>query len=328
MEMNGGQWGETIRVNVHSNGHVWVFHRCFNALPFAHATCVGRETVPPILEFDQTGKLVNFFGQGMFAYPHGFTVDRDGNIWASDVLECSGDGPNGCTAEGTVLGVSAKATAGPFKGQLRGHTVFKLSPDGKVLLTIGKPGVAGNGHDTFDRPSGVITAANGDVFVTDGHGKNDRVVKFTKEGTYIKEWGHHGSGPGEFNQPHDIAMDSRGRLFIADRGNNRVQIFDQEGNFVDAWKQFGRPSAVSVGPDDTLYVSDSQSNSRTNPGRSRGIYIGSAKSGAITAFIPDPDLNKAEELGISGGSGIAADAAGSIYVADIEPHKLRKYIKR
>jgi len=328
VEMNGGQWGETIRVNIDPKGNVWVFHRCFNALPFAHATCVGRETVPPILQFDKSGKLISYFGEGMFAYPHGFTIDREGNLWASDVLECSGDGPNGCKADGTVLGVSAKATAGPFKGQLRGHTVFKFSPEGKVLLTIGKPGVAGNGQDTFDRPSGVITAANGDVFVTDGHGKNDRVVKFTKDGKYIKEWGHHGSGNGEFNQPHDIAMDSQGRLFIADRGNNRVQIFDQQGTFIDAWKQFGRPSAVYVGPDDTLYVSDSQSNSRSNPGRSRGIYIGSARTGVIAAFIPDPDLGSAEQKGISGGSGIAADAAGNVYVADIEPHKLRKYIKR
>jgi len=163
--------------------------------------------------------------------------------------------------------------------------------------------------------------------VTDGHGKNDRVLKFSKDGHLIKIWGHHGSGPGEFDQPHDISIGgSQGHVFVADRSNNRVQIFDQDGNFIAAWTQFGRPSALYVSADDTLYVSDSHSNSKVNPGFTRGITVGSAKDGSIRAFIPDPDLDQADVNRISGASGIVADANGTIYAADVGPHRLRKYV--
>jgi len=309
--MNGGKWGELIRADIDSKGNIWVFHRCFNTEPAGSATCVGRSE-PPILEFDASGKLLASFGEKMFAFPHGFTVDGLGNIWASDA-----------NANETVLGISAKDS----NGLTMGHQVFKLSPAGKVLMTLGKKGQAGNGQDTFDQPSGIAVAPNGDIFVTDGHGKNDRVVKFSKDGRFIKTWGHHGSGPGEFDQPHDISIGgSQGHVFVADRSNSRVQIFDQDGNFIAAWTQFGRPSAVFVGKDDTLYVSDSTSNSTINPGHPRGITVGSAKDGAIKAFIPDPDLAQADVNRISGASGIVADAKGTIYAADVGPHRLRKYV--
>lgn len=310
--MNRGRWGELIRADLDPKGNIWVFHRCFNTVPAGAATCVGRSE-PPILQFDPSGRLLTSFGGDMFAFPHGFTVDGEGNIWASDA--------NG---DETVLGMSARGS----NGLMRGQQVFKLSPAGKVLMTLGKAGVAGNGPDTFDRPTGVAVAANGDIFVTDGHGKNDRVVKFSKDGRFIKTWGRHGAGPGEFDQPHDISIGgSQGRVFVADRENNRVQIFDQDGNFIAAWKQFGRPSAVFVSKDDTLYVSDSQSNSKVNPGATRGITVGSAKDGSLTAFIPDPDLDQADVNRISGASGIAADDMGTIYAADVGTHKLRKYVK-
>jgi DNA-binding beta-propeller fold protein YncE len=310
--MNGGQWGELIRADIDPRGNIWVFHRCFNTVPAGFATCVGRPE-PPILEFDPSGKLLTSFGGGMFAFPHGFTVDAEGNIWASDA-----------NASETVLGMSAKDS----NGVVRGHQVFKFSPAGKILMTLGKEGVAGNGPDTFDQPSGIAIAPNGDIFVTDGHGKNDRVVKFSKDGRFIKTWGHHGAGPGEFDQPHDISIGgSQARVYVADRSNSRVQVFDQDGNFIAAWKQFGRPSAVYVAKDDTLYVSDSQSNSTVNPGMLRGITIGSAKDGSLRAFIPDPDLAQADVNRISGASGIVADAMGTIYAADVGPHRLRKYVK-
>ena len=310
--MNGGQWGELIRADIDPKGNIWMFHRCFNTVPAGAATCVGRSE-PPILEFDPSGKLLTSFGGGMFAFPHGFTVDAQGNVWASDA-----------NANETVLGMSARDS----NGVRRGEQVFKLSPTGKVLMTLSKRGVAGNGPDTFDQPSGIAVAPDGDIFVTDGHGKNDRVVKFSKDGRFIKTWGHHGAGPGEFDQPHDISIGgSQGHLFVADRGNNRVQVFDRDGNFIAAWKQFGRPSAVFVGKDDTLYVSDSQSNSTVNPGYTRGITIGSANNGSLTAFIPDPDLDQADVNRISGASGIVADDHGTIYAADVGPHRLRKYVK-
>jgi DNA-binding beta-propeller fold protein YncE len=310
--MNKGRWGELIRADIDPKGNIWVFHRCFNTVPAGAATCVGR-TEPPILQFDPSGKLLSSFGSGVFAFPHGFTVDGDGNIWASDA-----------NANETVLGMSAKRP----DGTIRGHQVFKFDQSGKVLMTLGKAGVRGNGPDTFDAPTGVGIGRNGDIFVTDGHGKNDRVVKFSKDGKFIKSWGHHGSGPGEFDQPHDISIGgSQGRVYIADRANNRVQVFDQDGTFIAAWKQFGRPSAVYVSKDDQLYVSDSHSNSKLNPGFTRGITIGSAKDGTLTAFIVDPDVDQADLNRISGASGITADDDGTIYAADVGSHNLRKYVK-
>jgi sugar lactone lactonase YvrE len=306
--MNGGHFGETIGIELDPKGNVWVLHRCFNTIPAGAATCVGRDDQPPILKFDPSGKLLDAWGQGMFAFPHGFHVDHEGNIWATDA--------NGSD---TVLGLPAKG---------RGHQVFKFSPSGKVLMTLGKAGVRGNGPDTFDQPTGVAVARNGDIFVTDGHGKNDRVVKFSKDGRFIKTWGRPGDKPGEFNQPHCIAIDSRGRVFIGDRSNSRIQIFDQDGNFIDQWKQFGRPSGIFISADDTLYVTDSQTNAKTNPGRKRGIFIGSAKDGMVTGFIPDPDVDNQDNTRISGASGVTADTKGTVYAADVGPHKLRKYVKR
>ena len=310
--MNGGRWGELIRADLDRRGNIWVFHRCFNTEPAGSATCVGR-TDPPILQFDPSGRLLSSFGASLFAFPHGFTIDPDGNVWASDA-----------NTNETVLGLSAKGA----NGVLRGHQVFKFSPAGTLLMTLGKAGVPGNGPDTFDQLSGIAVATSGDIFVTDGHGKNDRVVKFSKDGRFIKTWGRHGSGPGEFDQPHDISIGgSQGRVYVADRSNDRVQIFDQNGSFIAAWKQFGRPSAVFVSKDDTLYVSDSTSNSTINRGMLRGITVGSAKDGSVRAFIPDPDLAQADVNRVSGASGIVADDAGTIYAADVGPHRLRKYVK-
>ena len=194
-------------------------------------------------------------------------------------------------------------------------------------MTLGKAGVAGNGPDTFDRPTDVAVASNGDIFVTDGHGTNDRVVKFAKDGRFVKAWGQRGARPGEFNQPHTIALDSRGRVFVGDRSNSRIQVFDPDGTFIVEWAQFGRPSGMFIDEDDTLYVTDSTSNSRNNPGWKRGIYIGSTHDGSVTAFIPDPDLDRQDQNRISGASGITADLQGSVYAADAGPHRVRKYLE-
>src|SRR5256712_6919928 len=211
--MNGGRWGELIRADIDSKGNIWVFHRCFNTEPAGAATCVGRSE-PSILEFNSAGKLLTSFGGGMFAFPHGFTVDAQGNVWASDA-----------NANETVLGLSAKDS----HGVTRGHQVFKLSPAGKVLMTLGQKGVAGNGPDTFDQPSRIAVAPNGDIFVTDGHGKNDRVVQFSRDGRCLKTWGRHGAGPGEFDQPHDISIGGcPGPGFIAHRRNRQGPALSPE----------------------------------------------------------------------------------------------------
>ena len=195
-------------------------------------------------------------------------------------------------------------------------------------MTLGKAGVAAEGPDTFNGPTDVVTAANGDIFVTDGHvaNSNGRVVKFSKDGKFIKAWGKKGTGPGEFDTPHSIAIDSQGRLFVADRANSRIQIFDQDGRFLDQWKQFGRPSGVFIDKNDTIYVADSQSNATLNPGFKRGVRIGSAKDGKVTALIPfveaDPDKNNN-----AGMEGVTADAMGNVYVGETTTQTLKKYVK-
>src|SRR6202789_862909 len=301
--MNGGHWGEGIRVHVHSDGNIWVFHRCFNTVPPGDATCIGRgDANPPILEFAPSGKLLKSFGVGLFAYPHAFTIDGDGNLWTSDVND-----------EETVLGMSAKNA----DGVVRGQEVLKLSPAGKVLMALGKEGVSGNGPDTFDRPTGVAIAPNGDIFVSDGHLPNKhnsgRVVKFSKDGKFIKTWGHKGTAPGDFIEPHDIFIGgSQGRVYVADRGNSRIQVFDQDGKFIAAWKQFGQPSSVFVSKDDTIYVGAAFPDLAAQKGGLRGIMVGNAKDGSLKAFIPDPADPDKLDVGTTA-SGIAADSAGSIY---------------
>jgi DNA-binding beta-propeller fold protein YncE len=224
-----------------------------------------------------------------------------------------------------------------------GHEVLKISPTGRVLMTIGQEGAAGNGPYTFDRPTGVAVAPNGDIFVADGHAPNKsnsaRVVKYSPDGTFIKEWGHLGSEPGNFREPHDIFVGgSKGYLYVADRQNNRVQVFDQDGHFIAAWKQFGQPSSVFVDKRDNLFVgavyqsADAPSRGRsvvgpTTSANDRAIVIGNAITGELKYLIPDPgDLSRMTDTGTSA-SGIAADDQGNIYAADVGLNNLRKYVK-
>ena len=299
----GRMWGSTSAVDIDRDGtSIWVAERC------GANSCAGKMD-PPILKFDQSGTLVKSFGGGMFVFPHGIAVDKDGNIWVTD-----GQGRDG-----------------------KGHQVFKFSPDGEVLMTLGKAGVAGDGPDTFNQPDDVAIAPSGDIFVSDGHTPamgNARVMRFTKDGKFIKQWGKHGSGPGEFEVPHALAFDSRGRLFVGDRANNRIQIFDQDGNFIDQWKQFSRPSGVYIDNHDVIYVTDSESTDKPgygyNPGWRRGIRVGSAKDGSVAAFIPDPLSPTADGKlpATSAAEGVAADAAGNVYGAEVGPKTLKKYVRK
>jgi NHL repeat-containing protein len=322
---NGKKWGEVIRVHVAPNGNIWVFHRCFYDKPNGDATCVNRgDANPPILEFNPAGRLLRSFGVGLFAHPHGFTVDKDGNLWTTDTND-----------DEMILGMPAKNAQGVQMGQ----AVFKISPAGKILMTIGKQGVTGTGPYLFDRPTGVSIAANGNIFVSDGHSgnklKTGRIVKYSPDGKFIKEWGKMGPEPGNFRDPHDLYVGgSRGWVYVADRQNNRVQVFDQDGNIITAWTQFGQPSSVYVDRNDNLYVGATYQNpargSVTGPSdgpNDRAIVVGHAITGELKYLIPDPgDLSKMTDTGTSA-SGIAVDDQENIYAADVGFNNLRKYVK-
>ncbi len=280
------KWAEVIQAEPDAQGNLWVVHR----------------GTPPILKLDpKSGKVLAAFGTGMFAGPHGFTIDAEGNLYVSDC-------PLGPGSDQAAL------KAG------KGYQLFKMDQQGNVLMTMGKAGVNLAGPDTFVCPTDVAVAANGDIFVTDGHRSaidhyGDRVAKFSKDGKFIKDIVERGSGPGQVWQPHSIAIDSQGRLFVADRSNNRVEIFDQDGHFIDIWRQFSRPSGIFIDKKtDTIYVSDSESNAQNHPGWPRGIRIGSTKTGAVNFFISGTEPE-----------GVTADADGNVYGCIVSHPQLEKY---
>lgn len=284
----GRSWGSTSSVFPAPDGrNVWVGERCGENI------CTGHDDLDPVLLFDPSGNVIRSFGKGMVVWPHGIFVDAQGNVWIAD-----------------ARGEGAK-----------GNQILKFSPDGQFLMKFG--------HDLFDQPSDVLVAPDGSIFVADGHGAggNNRIVKLAADGTYLMEWGSTGSENGEFRDPHALAMDSQGRLFVGDRANSRIQIFDQEGTHLATWTQFGRPSGVFIDADDIMYVADSESNTARNAGWKRGIRIGSVRDGWVTAFIPDPEPDP-DHSATSGAEGVAADAQGNVYGAEVGPRRFTRYIRR
>ena len=293
----GVKWAAVTAIEPAPDGTIYVVHRCVNN------SCEGRSEAP-ILAFDKFGRLLRSFGRGMFNFPHGGTIDRAGNLWMTDAR-----GGNGI-----------------------GHQAIKLSPEGTVLMTLGTKGVSGSGPAHFDQPTDVVEAPSGDLFVTDSHrdGKNNRVVRFSKDGTYLGEWGTKGAGPGQFSEPHTLAIDSQGRLFVGDRENNRIQIFDQTGRFLADWRQFGRPSGIVITKDDTIYVADSESGGRDTgahelPGIRKGIRIGNARTGAVTAFIEDLEPLAVEH---AGAEGVGVDGEGTVYGGVVRRQMLERHVRQ
>jgi len=300
-QLRGGRtWGAVTGVYPDPDGrHMWVLDRC------GANSCIDSE-LDPVFKFDLDGNIVANFGGGLFAWPHGFFVDDEGNVWVAD-------GPTG-----------ARAEAGAAVG--KGQQVFKLSPEGEVLLTLGIAGVWGNGTDRFNGPSGVAVARTGEIYVLDGHGEggNNRVMKFTGEGAFVRSWGTSGPGPasGELSDAHAIALDSQGRVIIGDRRNIRIQIFDEDGTFLEQWTHFGPPSSIYINEDDVMYVTDTQTGAlpawyseRRPEDWVRGIRVGDARTGRVTAFIE------------SSAEFVAADRMGNVYGAEVPGQTLVKYEK-
>ena len=307
---DGRKWGATSAVDVDRDGRsIWVAERC------GANSCLDSK-LPVVLKFDPTGKLVTSFGSGLMIFPHGIHVDRDGNIWVTDGSDNKPRRPRDAPAD---------APLPPPPAKLIGHQVFKFSPDGRLLMTLGVAG-GGTGAEGFNQPNDVVTDANGDIFVSEGHGgDNARIVVFDRTGKYLREFGKKGTGPVEFDQPHALAFDSKGRLFVGDRSNNRIQILDRNGKFLEEWPQFSRPSGIYIDRTDMIYVADSESGSVGN-GRQRtekrGIRIGSISDGKVMALIPDPN-EKATNT--SAAEGVAVDADGNIYGAEVGPRALKHY---
>ena len=292
---DGRDWGSTSLVEVSPDGEtIWAVDRC------GENTCVGHDDLDVVFQFDKDGTMLKRWGAGMFVWPHGIDVDDDGNVWVADAR-----------GEGN-----------------RGHQVIKFSQDGEVLMRLGTAGVAGRTQTTFDQPNDVLVSPNGDIFVGDGHpaNGNNRIVKFSSDGTYLMEWGETGSAPGQFRTPHALAMDSQGLLYVGDRSNRRIQVFEQDGTFVRDFYNFGRASGVAIDGDDNIYVADSESNYGRNGGYKRGIRVANLSDLRIFAFIPDPEPDQ-DNSGTSAAEGVAVDNEGNVYGAEVGPRALRKHAK-
>lgn len=282
--------------------HLWIVERC------GANQCAGSD-LHPVHKLNSDGETVLSLGAGLFAWPHGFDLDSDGNLWIT---------------EGAPAG-DARGEAGMALGM--GHQVIKLNQSGEVLMRLGVAGVAGDDARHFNGPAAVLVTDAGDIWVADGHrGGNNRVLKFSASGELLLELGGGidalSRESGLFNDPHDLKMDSRGRLFVADRGNNRIQIFNQSGELLDIWTQFGRPSGIWIDAEDRIYVADGMSGEQWNRGWQRGIRIGDAATGWVTEFIPDYEIPT--------GSGIeflATDQEGSIYAGQVGRQRFEKYVR-
>lgn len=323
----GRTWGSTSSVDVDRDGvSIWVAERCSTN----QRGCLINNTLDPVLKFDANGNVVESFGAGLIVWPHGIHVDRQGNVWIVD-------GQDNRPQAGRGRDGQPAPPPPPMPDRIYGHQVIKFSPTGEVLLTLGRAGgvpmaemaAAGARSDFFWQPNDVHTAPNGDIFVAEGHGQGrNRIIKFNAQGQYITEFGGTGTGPVQFNQPHALAMDSQGRLFVADRGNNRIQILDQNGGFIAEWYQFSRLSGIYIDANDILYGADSESGS-VNPAHGtwlRGIRVGNARTGELMYHIPDPNPACS---GTCTAEGVVADRNGNIYGAEVgpAPGRLQRYVR-
>ena len=299
----GREWGSTAGVDIDPNdGHVWAYERCSGNFG---QPCVDNNDYAPIFKFDRnTGEILANFGAGIFVTPHGIHAAEDGSVWVTDFAGVEG----------------------------RGHQVHKFSPTGELLMSLGVPGVAGSGPGELNQPNDVIVAPDGSIFIGDGHngqgmttaqaiaagraeGSTGRIVKYSADGTFVREWGQIGTLHGEFRTPHALEFDSQGRLWVADRGNHRIEIFDQDGNYLDSRYAYGRISGLFITDEDMVYAIDSESSMTSHPNWMNGVRIGHVDQDYIIGFIPPHDADSRPYQGAAG-EGVAVDADGNVYAAE------------
>ena len=311
----GRNWGSTAGIDIDpTDGHIWAYERC-GASSFGGGVPINCDTNPvdPIFKFNRhTGEIMVNFGGGIMQTPHGIYAAEDGTVWVTDFA---------ASADGT-----------------KGHQVHQFSPEGELLMSLGTPGQAGTAPGMFNQPNDVVIGPDGSIYVSDGHngqgmtsvaameagradGNTGRILKFAPDGTFIKQWGQIGVRHGEFRTPHALAFDSLGRLWVADRGNHRIEIFDQDGNYLESRYAYGRISGLYITDDDMVYAIDSESSPTNHVGWRNGVRIGTLEEDTIVGLIQPFERPDREGQGTAG-EGVAVDADGNVYAAE-GPNSLR-----
>ena len=303
----GRKWGTSAGIDVDPiDGNIWAYERCGAGTAGGGPVDCDNNPVDPVFKFDRhTGKVLANFGKGVMVTPHGISVDRQGNVWIADFAN---------NKEGT-----------------KGQQVHKFSPKGEKLLSLGIAGKPGNADGQFNQPNDVVVGPDGSIYVSDGHdaqgmttqqaineglkrGATSRISKFTADGKFIKSWGKIGVRHGEFRTPHALMFDARGRLWVADRGNHRLEIFDQEGKYLESRYMFGRISGFFI-KGNQLYAIDSESGPLNHPNWRDGVRIGPVDEDRVTAYIPPFERADRVYQGTAG-EGVAVDADGNVYAAE------------
>ena len=301
----GREWGSTAGMDTDpTDGHVWGYERCGAGSAGGPGVNCDNNPVDPIFKFDRnTGEVLANFGVGVFVTPHGIYVDDDGTVWATD-----------------------------FAGNAEGTKGHQFSPDGELLMSLGTAGQPGNDPAHLNQPNDVIVAPDGSIFVADGHsgqnmttaqqmaegraaGLTGRIVKYSADGEYLMEWGEIGTEHGQFRTPHALEFDSQGRLWVADRGNHRIEIYDQQGNYLESRYLYGRISDIFITDDGMVYAIDSESSEARHINWRNGVRIGLVDQDWLVGFIPPWESASRPQNGVTG-EGIAVDADGNVYVAE------------
>jgi len=304
----GRTWGSTAGLDIDpTDGHVWGYERCASGSAGGPGINCDSNPVDPIFKFDRnTGEILANFGAGIFVTPHGIYVDDEGNVWVTDFAG---------NAERT-----------------KGHQVHKFSSTGELLMSLGTAGQPGSDRDHLWQPNDVIVAPDGSIFVADGHsgqnmtteeqiaeglaaGLTGRIVKYSPDGEYIMEWGEIGTEHGQFRTPHALEFDSQGRLWVADRGNHRLEIYDQMGNYLESRYQYGRISDIYITDDDMVYAIDSESSRIRHINWRNGVRVGPVDQDVLVGFIPGWNSESRPNHGVAG-EGVGVDADGNVYAAE------------